>query len=110
MPDDITDATPPKPIEVSANAGAIDAAMAAFRYIGFLVTALTAIFGLIKTRDLAGLIDFVKTNGGEIVTAVSSLVAIGIATYGVLKTRFRGAQIASVAADRRVPNAVARLK
>ena len=106
----MVDNTETKPIEVAANAGLIDGAQAAIRYIAFLFTAATALLGLIKTRDIAGAIAYIQANGGDMLSAISGLTALAIAAYGVFKTRKRGAQLVTVAADRRVPNAVASLK
>lgn len=99
-----------KPIEISANAGLIDGLQAAARYIGFLITAVVAVLGLLKTRDIAGLIAYVQANGGQIAGAVSGLIALAIAAYGVFKTRKRGAQLATAGADPAVPNRVITVK
>jgi hypothetical protein len=97
-------------IRVSANAGLIDGATAAFRYAAFLVTAVTAILGLLRTKDVAGLIAYIQANGGDIIGAASGLIAFAIAAYGIGKTWLRGSQVAEVAAHEDVPNRVAALK
>lgn len=101
---------PAEPIVVSANAGGIDAVQAALRYTVFLITALVALAGFVRVRDVAGAVVYLQTNGGQLVAALAGLIALGTSAYGVLKTHKRGAQVATVAADRRVPDAVATLK
>jgi hypothetical protein len=100
----------PQPIVVSANAGLIDAVTAAARYIVVIVGFITAVLGLFKTRDIAGLIAYIQSNGGEVLAAVAGLVSIGTAAYGIFKTRKRGAQVATVAGSTKVPDSVASLK
>jgi hypothetical protein len=100
----------PQPVVVSANAGLIDGIQAAARYLVVIVGFITAVLGLLKTRDIAGLIMYIQNNGGETLSAVMGLIAIGTAAYGVFKTRKRGVQVASVAADPDVPDHVATLK
>lgn len=103
-------ADPTEPVVVSANAGAIDAVQAGLRYAGFLFTAVVALLGFFSAHDAAGAMAYLQTNGGQIVAAGSGLIALGISAYGVLKTHKRGAQVATVAADPRVPETVATLK
>lgn len=97
-------------IRVSENAGAIDSIQAAARYASFLVTAVVAILGFLQAKDAVGLMAYIQSSGGQIVAAVSGLAAFGIAAYGVFKTWKRGAQVATVAADPRVPDKIAALK
>ena len=97
-------------IRVSANEGLFDALQAALRYIAFLVTAVTALLAFLSAKDTAGLIAYIQANGGDIIGAVSGLIALGVSAYGVFKTHKRGAQVATVAADPRVPDDVAALK
>jgi hypothetical protein len=99
-----------EPIEVSGNLGAIDALQATGRYLVVIVAAVTALATFVKARDAAGAVSYLQANGGVIVGAVSGLVAIGTAAYGVFKTHKRGAQVATVAADPRVPEQVATIK
>lgn len=97
----------PTPIVVPKNAGVIDSVQAAIRLIGFLITAFMSIVGFLKAGDIAGLLAFIQSSGGQIFAAVSGLVALAIAGYGVFKTHKRGAQIATVAASPKVPNSIA---
>lgn len=101
--------TPAKPVEVSANTGIIDGAQAAARYVSVILLVGTAFLGLLKTRDVTSLAAFIQQNLGEFIAAVAGLIGLAVAAYGVLKSRFRGAQIATVAADKRVPDEVAKI-
>lgn len=97
-------------IRVSDYAGAIDALQAAARYVVVLIGFTTALLTLFKARDVVGMAAYVQENIGQTVGAVMGLIAIGTALYGVFKTHKRGAQVATVAADPRVPDEVATLK
>jgi len=99
-----------KPIVVSSNAGLIDGIQAAARYVVVLVTFTTAVLGLLRVHDIAGLISYIQANGGETLAAVSGLIALGTAAYGIFKSKKLGNQIATVAVDDRVPDSVATTK
>jgi hypothetical protein len=99
-----------EPIKVSANAGLVDSVQAALRYVVVLVTFVTAVLALLKTRDIAGLISYIQSHGGEVLGAVSGLIALGTAAYGVFKSHKRGDQVAAVASSSQVPESVASLK
>lgn len=99
-----------QPVVVSANAGLIDGIQAAARYLVVIITFVTAMLGLIKVHDIAGMIGYIEANGGSTLAAVSGLIALGTAAYGVFKSQKRGAQVASVAANPKVPPEVATTK
>jgi hypothetical protein len=99
-----------KPVEIEPNAGLNDSLQAAARYIGVIIGAVIAILGLLRTKDIAGLIAFVQANGGAVLAAVSGLASLAVAAYGVFKTHKRGAQLNTVEADNRVPPEVLKLK
>lgn len=99
-----------EPVVVSANAGVIDSIQAASRYIVVIVGFITAALGLLKVHDIAGMIALIQSNGGQMLAAISGLIALATAAYGVFKSHKRGAQIATVAADPRVPDKVASTK
>lgn len=105
MPDSTT-----PPIVVSENAGVIDGVQAAARYVGFLIGVVTALLAFVKTRDIAGAIEYVRSNLGQTISAVTGLIGLGLAAYGVFKTHKRGAQIATVASSERVPASIATTK
>jgi hypothetical protein len=97
-------------IEVSSLQGLIDGLQAAGRYATVILTLGVAAAAFIRVRDFAGFVAYVQANGGQFVGAVSGLIGLGVAAYGVFKSRKRGAQLSNVAADDRVPDKVARLK
>lgn len=105
-------AQPPadEPIRVSANAGLIDGLQAAGRYLTVIIGFAVFIAGCVRTRDVAGAATYIQANVGQLVSAVLGLVSLGTLAYGILKTGKRGAQVATVAADPRVPDTVATLK
>lgn len=85
------------PVVVKANASLMDSIQAAIRYITFLIASVTAILGLLKAHDLAGLVAYIQASGGDLVAAISGLVALAIAGYGIFKTGKRGAQLVQAA-------------
>jgi hypothetical protein len=99
-----------EPVVVSSNQSLIDGLQAAGRYALVLITALIALAGFLRVHDFAGMVGYVQANGGQLVGAVAGLISIGTAAYGVYKTHKRGGQIATVAADPRVSQKIARLK
>jgi hypothetical protein len=98
-----------KPIIVGANAGFVDAATASARYVGVLFAFLTAFLGLARTKDIAGIINLIQNNGGDVLGAISGLTGIFVAAYGIVKSHTRGSQVASVAANPAVPTSVAKI-
>lgn len=100
----------PKPIVIGANAAAIDALQAGFRFLVVLIGFGVALAGFVKARDFAGFVSYVQTNLGAIVSAVAGLIAAATTVYGIFKTYKRSAQIVSVAADTRTPDEVAQIK
>jgi hypothetical protein len=96
-----------KPVEVYRSQGTIDAVTASFRYLTVIVLAIPAILGFLENRDIFGLIEWVRSNDGA--TVIAALGALATAGYGIFKTFFRGAQMATVAASTRVPNSVAKI-
>lgn len=100
------DTTAPQ-VVVQSNAGIMDSLQAAIRYATVIATSFVAILGFLKVKDVAGLIAFIQTSGGGLLTAVLGLIALATATYGVFKTKKRGEQLV-VAADA-APNSVAKV-
>lgn len=107
MPNDVNAVD--KPIVVARAQGMIDGLQAAARYAAFLITVVTAILGLFSKGDIVGVMNYIQTNLGEIIAAISGLIALGIAAYGTFKTWKRGAQAATVAASSKVPNSVSKI-
>lgn len=106
MPDPVN--TAPKPIVVSENAGVIDTLTALGRYIVVIIGSFGTLLALLKTRDIAAILDWVRgADGAAFIAAITTIVTM---LYGLYKTRKRGAQIATVAADPAVPNRLAQIK
>lgn len=99
-----------KPVVVPANAGFEDGVQAALRYLTVLITFTIAVLGLLKVHDIAGIIALIQSNGGPVLAAVSGLIALATAAYGVFKSKKRGTQIATVAANPDVPDKVAKIE
>lgn len=91
-------ATGPK-IAIETNAGIMDSVQAAIRYVVVIVTFVGAVLGLLKTKDIAGLIAYIQASGGQVLAAVLGLIALLTAAYGVFKTHKRGTQLATAAVD-----------
>lgn len=96
------------PIKVGANAGLVDTLTAAGRYLVAIVTAVPILMTLLGQRDLVSIIAYLQGTDGS--TLIAAVVGLATMAYGLFKTRKRGAQIANVAADERVPASVASLK
>lgn len=96
------------PIKVGANAGLIDTLTAAGRYLVAIITAVPILLTLLGSRDVVSIIAYFQ--GADGTALIASVVGLATIAYGLFKTRKRGAQIANVAADTRVPASVASLK
>lgn len=105
MDEDILDLE--KPIEVPSNLKMVDALQAAVRYVVVILGAFTTILALLKTHDIAALLDYIRSN--DFTAVVAAVISLGTMLYGIFKTGKRGAQLTSVAADSRTPNSVARV-
>lgn len=97
----------PQPVVVPENAGTLDTLGAAGRYLVVIVTIVPALLALLQARDIAGVIDFLRGNQGA--ALIAAVVGFGTLAYGLIKTHKRGSQIATVAADSRVPDRVAKI-
>lgn len=101
MPD-----TTDKPIVVSKNAGILDTLSAAGRYVAVILTSAPILMTLLGSGNFTGLVDFFRGNDGN--TLIAAAIGLGTLAWGLFKTRKRGAQIATVAMDTRVPNSIAK--
>ena len=100
------DTTPP--IAVRSNTGLIDTATAALRYAVVIVGSVPVLLAFLGSRDFAGLVAFFRgEDGAGLIAAVSAIVSLG---YGLWKTYRRGDQVVTIAADPRVPDAVAQVR
>jgi hypothetical protein len=103
MTDEVT-----KPVVVNANQGLFDTIAAALRLLAIIVSTAPAAALIVKKHDLIALYDFFHTQQGiALAGAVTGLVSLG---FGLYKSWKRGAQVATVAADERVPVSVASIK
>lgn len=93
------------PIVVTGNEALADPAKLALASLVVVLGSLTALSGFMSNRDLIGFIVWIKTTDGlAFLGAASSLAGI---VYAWWKSRHRAAQVVNVAADDRVPTAVA---
>lgn len=99
-----------EPVVVSKNAALIDGIQAVARYAVVIVGFVTAMLALFKVHDIAGMIAYIQANGGQALGAVTGIIALVTAAYGVFKSGKRGGQLAEVAADPEVPDHVAQVK
>lgn len=99
----MTDNNEQPQIQVSATPAA-DQAASLIRTVVLSVSVLTAVAGFVSKRDLTGFIAYIQTN--EFLAALATLIALGTLVWGQWKTRHRAKQLANIAADPRVPDAV----
>lgn len=97
-----------QPIVVSENAGLIDTLTALGRYLVVIAGAVPILISLFGARDLIGVVNYFRTEDGTALAA--AICAVATMLYGLWKTRRRGAQIAKVAGNSRVPDSIAQLK
>ena len=102
---DISGGVTASPIKVSASQGGIDGGFASLRYLVTILTSFPVLFALLKAGDIVSLYGWLQSNDG--VVFIAAAVAIGTPAYGIIKTWWRGRQVAAVAADPRVPASVA---
>jgi hypothetical protein len=67
------------------------------RVLGVLFGLGTAMLGFLKTRDLAGLISFVKAN--DVVAIVSGAIGLAALIYGNLKMRWNKKKLITASAS-----------
>lgn len=85
-----------------------DQAAAAVRTVLLCIGVITALAGFVAKRDLAGFITYMQSS--EFAAALGLLLAAATFAWGQWKTRHRAKQLATVAADPRVPDEVISLK
>lgn len=95
-------------IKVSANAGLIDTLTAAGRMAVVIIGSIPILLQFLGDRNLIGLVNYFRTEDGTALTTAA--VALFMLGWGLWKTHRRGGQIATVAANPRVPDSVAALK
>lgn len=97
-----------KPIVISSNAGLIDGIQSAARTLVILATAIPIMLSFLSKHDLVGMIGYLQSVEGAQV--IATMTGLGTIAYGIYKSHKRGAQVAAVASDVRVPAEVASLK
>jgi hypothetical protein len=78
---------------------------ALFRVLGVLFTGAIALIGFLKTKDLAGLIAYVKSS--DLLAAGSTALSLGILAYGMFRTWLNKRKL--VTATAAAPNSVGRV-
>jgi len=102
----MTDNTTP-PIQANPTP-VTDQAASAIRTVLLCIGVVSALAGFVAKRDLAGFIAYMQSS--DFLAAMSLLLAAGSFVWGQWKTRHRAKQLATVAADPRVPDEVIALK
>ena len=103
----MTEKTEAPGIVVNASPAA-DQIAAAVRTLILVISVITALAALASKRDLAGFIVYAQSS--EFLQAASVAIGIGTFIWGQAKTRYRAKQLAAIAGDDRVPDAVASVK
>ena len=85
-----------------------DQAAAAIRTVLLVLSVVTALSGIIARRSLIEFIAYMQSQ--DFLTVLSLVIGAGTFVWGQWKTRHRAKQLATIAADPRVPDAVARVK
>lgn len=80
-----------------------DQLFAFLRVMGALITLGIAVLGFLKNRDIAGLVNFVKSS--DLIQVATTAIGLGLVIYGNLKTRWRKQQLIVAAAA--APDSVA---
>lgn len=94
-------------IVVSKNAGVLDTLYAALRYLVVIAGAVPLLLKMLGARDFSAIVAYFQSaDGSALVAALGALVALAL---GLFKTFKRGGQIASVAANPKVPDAIAKV-
>lgn len=97
-----------KPIVVSENAGTIDSLVTLGRQLVYLFGAIPVLLTVLGSGNVEEIIAFLQS--ADMVKILAAIGTIVAAVFGFLKSRKRGSQIATVAADSRVPDRVATIK
>jgi len=95
----------PNQIVVKQNTSVIDTLQAAGRYVVVIFTVFPALIALLKAKDFAGIVEFLRGNQGA--ALIAAAVGLGTLAYGLFKTGKRGAQLVTTADA--APNAVAKV-
>lgn len=97
-----------QPIIVKPNQGLLDSLSATARLLLIVTSTAPAAALFVRKGDLIGLYDYFHTEPGQALLLALSGLASG--AFAIYKSHKRGAQIATVAQDSRVPAKVADVK
>lgn len=98
----------PTPIVVNSNAGALDGLQSLGRSLLLIFAAVPTILTLLGAHDLLAVVNYFRGSDGA--ALLGAVVTVATVTWAFIKAHKRGAQVAAVAADPRVPDAVATTK
>lgn len=93
---------------VADRSPARDQAESAVRFVLLAISVVSALAGFVSKHDLAGFIRYMQSS--DFLTALAAVIGVATFAWGQWKARHRSNQLAAIAADPRVPDAVATLK
>lgn len=82
-----------------------DTLFALMRITGVLISGIVALLGFVKTKDLAGMIAYVKST--DLLATGATALTLALAAYGTLKTYLNKRKLITAAAA--APDSVARV-
>lgn len=85
-----------------------DQAEAAIRGVVLTLSLVSALAGFVSKRDLAGFVAYMQSS--DFLSAIAAVTGAAAFVWSQWKARHRSKQLAAIAADPRVPDAVATLK
>jgi energy-converting hydrogenase Eha subunit C len=98
-----------QPIVVTTAQGVTDLLQASISYVVIITTFFSGLVAMIGAHKTVEAVAYVQANLGPVVTAIFSLGGVALMVWRLYKTYKRGAQLASIAADRDVPDHVAQI-
>ncbi|MGY2732407.1 hypothetical protein [Sphingomonas sp. UYP23] len=93
---------------VAERSPARDQVESAVRSVLLVISVVTAIAGFVSKHDLTGFVVFMQSS--DFLAALAALTGAATFVWGQWKARHRSKQLAAIAADPRVPDAVATIK
>uniref|UniRef100_UPI0035CA0529 hypothetical protein n=1 Tax=uncultured Sphingomonas sp. TaxID=158754 RepID=UPI0035CA0529 len=93
---------------VADRSPARDQAESAVRSVLLAISVVTAVAGFVSKHDLAGFVTYMQSS--DFLAALAALIGAATFVWGQWKARHRSKQLAAIAADPRVPDAVATIK
>lgn len=96
------------PIVVNSNAGTLDGLQSLGRSFLLIFAAVPTLMALLGKHDFMALLSYFRGSDGA--ALLGAVTTIGTIAWGMWKAHKRGSQVAAVATDPRVPDAVATTK